>query len=89
MVVAVLFDIANEFHTIPHSTILEGLKYHGVPQYLQSLVADYLQNREVFFVDIDGQLRHHQVESGVPQESVLGPLLWNLGYNWLLLSSMT
>ncbi|KAL0803219.1 hypothetical protein ABMA28_004868 [Loxostege sticticalis] len=36
---AVSFDIANAFNSIPHSAILEALRYHGVPTYLRSLAA--------------------------------------------------
>lgn len=84
MVVAVSLDIANAFNTIPHSTIKEALRYHRVPNYLQALLSDYLDNRTVCFQDGSGQVRRHEVGVGVPQGSVLGPLLWNIGYDWVL-----
>lgn len=81
---AVSFDIANAFNSVPHSTILEALRYHGVPQYMRRLLASYLEDRSVLLVDRTGRLQRHSVESGVPQGSVLGPLLWDIGFDWLL-----
>jgi hypothetical protein len=81
---AVSFDIANAFNSLPHSTVLEALRFHGVPQYLRGLLASYLEDRAVLLVDKTGQLRRYSVESGVPQGSVLGPLLWDIGFDWLL-----
>ncbi|XP_047034977.1 uncharacterized protein LOC124641013 [Helicoverpa zea] len=61
----VSFDIANAFNSIPHSTILEALRFHGVPSYLRGLLADYLRDRTVLLVDKTGQLRRYGVESGL------------------------
>ncbi|XP_046974649.1 uncharacterized protein LOC124540917, partial [Vanessa cardui] len=49
VVLAVSLDIANAFNTLPWSTIREALRYHGVPRYLQRVVAAYLSNRAVVY----------------------------------------
>ncbi|XP_046976535.1 uncharacterized protein LOC124542650 [Vanessa cardui] len=58
---AVSFDIANAFNSVPHPTILEALRFHGVPPYLRGLVADYLKDRSVLVVDKTGRLRRYGV----------------------------
>ncbi|CAH2108905.1 unnamed protein product [Euphydryas editha] len=80
---AVSLDIANAFNSLPHATIQEALRYHRVPLYLRRLLGDYLQGREVLVQGREGVWRR-RVSCGVPQGSVLGPLLWNVGYDWVL-----
>ncbi|CAH2092498.1 unnamed protein product [Euphydryas editha] len=83
VVVAVSLDIANAFNTLPWSCIREALRYHGVPTYLRRVVGAYLSDRWVVFPGQNGMVSK-EVVCGVPQGSVLGPLLWNIGYDWVL-----
>lgn len=84
VLLAVSLDISNAFNTLPRECILEALKYHGVPNYLYRLVESYLDGRSVLYAGRNACMRRWQTSCGVPQGSVLGPLLWNIGYDWVL-----
>lgn len=83
VMLAVSLDIKNAFNTLPWETILEALGYHRVPTYLRRLIASYLSHRWVRYEGRDSW-EECEVVCGVPQGSALGPLLWNIGYDWVL-----
>ncbi|CAG4978795.1 unnamed protein product [Colias eurytheme] len=80
---AISLDISNAFNTLPWDKILDGLAGHELPPYLRRIVCSYLCGRQIAFQRQDGW-GSHSVACGVPQGSVLGPLLWNIGYNHVL-----
>lgn len=84
VVLAVSLDIANAFNTLPWECVRGALRYHRVPAYLQEVVADYFRDRKIVYPGRYGKQIEREAHRGVPQGSVLGPLLWNLGYDWVL-----
>ena len=76
MVGALFLDLTKAFDTISHSVILSKLRNYGISSIEIEWFADYLFNRTQH-VEVGNQLSSpFNVFSGVPQGSILGPLLF-------------
>ena len=82
---AVSLDIANAFNSIQWDVIHTSLIRHRLPVYIREIIKDYLRDRTIIYNTGNHlPLAKRTMERGIPQGSVLGPLLWNLGYDPVL-----
>ncbi|XP_011858169.1 PREDICTED: uncharacterized protein LOC105555737 [Vollenhovia emeryi] len=84
VVVAVAVDVANAFNSLPHEVINEALVKFRFPRPLIGIVREYLRDRVITCIDRGGARRSWAAGCGVPQGSVLGPLLWDIAYDEVL-----
>ena len=80
-------DLSKAFDRLRHDILIEKLAYHGVKNKALDLLKSYLSNRKQYVKlnDITSTVR--SISVGVPQGSIIGPLLFNIFINDIVKAS--
>ena len=77
----IYLDFQKAFDKVPHERLLDKLRAHGVGGQIWMWVRDWLKNRQQRVVINGAHSDWTAVISGVPQGSVLGPILFTVYIN--------
>ena len=76
--ILVMIDLSAAFDTVDHGYLLEDLTNVGIVEDAFKWYESYLQGREVTVVISNTKSKTKKLTKGVPQGSVLGPMLFSL-----------
>ena len=79
--ITIYLDLSKAFDTLNHTILLEKLHYYGVKGTANNWFRSYLTDRKQFVSIENHQSDQMSLNTGVPQGSILGPLLFLIAMN--------
>ena len=74
-------DLFKAFDTINHNILLKKLDFYGIRSLCKDCFRDYLAERQQIVKNNSTYFENKSIKCGVPQGSVVGPLLFLLYVN--------
>ena len=78
---SIFLDLAKAFDTVDHGVLMNKLRQYGVRGIPAKLLKNYLSNRTQQTIINNTKSNIQTINCGIPQGSILGPLLFNIYIN--------